>query len=83
MKKATDERFDDLDEMPAEVDFSRGVRGKYAGSVEPLNNLIFIEPELFEASPSAAAVNEALCLLKKVSKDATALSKGHDEAKAS
>ena len=80
MKTANDEEYDD---MPDEIDFSGGVRGKYAGSIEPLNNLILIEPELFETFPSAEAVNEALRLLKKASTEATAAGKRHDRARAS
>jgi hypothetical protein len=80
MKKATDEEFDD---MPNEIDFSGGLRGKYRNSIEPLNNLILIEPELFETFPSAEAVNEALRLLKKASKEATASEKRRNQAKAS
>ena len=81
MKKVNDEEYDD--DMPDEIDFSGGVRGKYAGSIEPLNNLILIDPELFETFPSAEAVNEALRLLKKASTEATAAGKRHDRARAS
>jgi hypothetical protein len=80
MKRANDETHDD---MPDEIDFSGGVRGRYAGSIEPLNNLILIEPELFETFPSAEAVNEALRLLKKASAEATASAKRPDQARAS
>jgi hypothetical protein len=80
MKRANDGTHDD---MPDEIDFSGGVRGRYAGSIEPLNNLILIEPELFETFPSAEAVNEALRLLKKASTEATASAKRHDQARAS
>jgi hypothetical protein len=80
MRKANDEEYDD---MPDEIDFSGGVRAKYAGHVEPLNNLVLIEPELFETFPSAEAVNEALRLLKKASTEATASRKRHDQARAS
>jgi hypothetical protein len=69
--------------MPDEIGFSGGVRGKYAGLIIPLNNLILIEPELFETFPSAEAVNEALRLLKKASMEATAAGKRHDRARAS
>jgi hypothetical protein len=79
MKKANDDAFDD---MPDEIDFSGGARGKYAGSIEPLNNLVLIEPELFETFPSAEAVNEALRILKKASTEATAGGKRHDQARA-
>jgi hypothetical protein len=80
MKKVNDEEYDD---MPDEIDFSGGVRGKYVGSIEPLNNLILIEPELFETFPSAEAVNEALRLLKKASTEAPAAGKRHEQARAS
>jgi hypothetical protein len=79
MKKANEEKDDD---MP-EIDFSDGVRGKYAGSIEPLTNLVLIDPELFETFPSAEAVNEALRLLKKASTEATASEKRRDQARAS
>jgi hypothetical protein len=80
MKKATEQEYED---MPDEIDFSDGDRGKYAGSIEPLNNLVLIEPELFETFPSAEAVNEALRVLKRASRKATALGKRHDRARAS
>jgi hypothetical protein len=80
MKKVNDEAYDD---MPDEIDFSGGAKGKYAGSIEPLNNLVLIEPELFETFPSAEAVNEALRLLKKASAEATASAKRHDQVRAS
>jgi hypothetical protein len=80
MKMATNEESDD---MPDEIDFSDGVRGKYAGSVEPLNNLILIDPELFETFPSAEAVNKALRLLKKASQEAIDSGRRRDRAQAS
>jgi hypothetical protein len=80
MKKASNKESED---MPTEIDFSGGVRGKYAGSIEPMNNLILIEPELFETFPSAEAVNEALRLLKKASKEATESAKQRGAARAS
>jgi hypothetical protein len=80
MKKASNKESED---MPTEIDFSGGVRGKYAGSIEPMNNLILIEPELFKTFPSAEAVNEALRLLKKASKEATESAKQRSEARAS
>ena len=54
-----------MDDMPAEIDFSGGVRGRYAGKIEPLNNLVLIEPELFKAFPSEEEVNRALRILLK------------------
>ena len=69
--------------MPDEIDFSDGVRGRYVGSVEPLSNLVLIEPELFETFPSAEAVNEALRLLKKAGAEVTASASRHKHARAS
>lgn len=74
---------DDLEEMPDEIDFSAGVLGRYLNSVEPLRNLILIEPDLFETFPSTEGVNEALRLLKKTSAEATSSAKRLDHAKAS
>jgi hypothetical protein len=54
MKKELEE---DIEDLPSEVDFSSGVRGKYTGSVEPLNNLVLIEPDVFASFPSAEAVS--------------------------
>jgi hypothetical protein len=47
MKKASEEEFDN---MPDEIDFSGGVRGKYGSSIEPLKNLILIEPSCLRRS---------------------------------
>ncbi len=80
MKKELEEDFEDL---PPEIDFSSGVRGKYAGSVEPLNNLVLIEPDVFASFPSAEAVNEALRILQKAGAEAVSLKGRQDQAKAS
>ncbi len=51
------------DEMRAEYDFASmkgGVRGKYAARFRKGTNLVLLEPEIAEAFPSDAAVNEAL-----------------------
>jgi hypothetical protein len=37
-----------------------GVRGKYAARLKKGSNLVLLEPEVAEAFPSDAAVNEAL-----------------------
>jgi hypothetical protein len=37
-----------------------GVRGKYARRVRKGTNVVLIEPEIAKASPTEAAVNEAL-----------------------
>jgi hypothetical protein len=51
------------DDMRAEYDFASmkgGVRGKYAQRVRESTNIVLIEPEVAEAFPTEAAVNEAL-----------------------
>ena len=47
-------------EMREEYDFSRGVRGKYAGRFAPAANLVVLAPDVAEAFTSSKAVNDAL-----------------------
>ena len=50
-------------EMRREYDFASmkgGVRGKYVKRLRAGTNVVLIDPELTEAFPTAAAVNEAL-----------------------
>jgi hypothetical protein len=59
MKKDTDE----LDELRPEYDFSQlagGVKGKYFERYRSGINLVLLEPDIAEAFPTAASVNEAL-----------------------
>ena len=59
MKKKTDE----LDELRPEYDFSKmtgGVRGKYVERYRAGTNLVLLEPDIAEAFPTTASVNEAL-----------------------
>jgi hypothetical protein len=59
MKKETDE----LDELRSEYNFSQmagGVRGKYVERYRAGTNLVLLEPDVAEAFPTAASVNEAL-----------------------
>jgi len=46
--------------MKKEYDFSKGVRGKYAGRIENGTNLVLLEPEVAKYFPSSKAVNLAL-----------------------
>jgi hypothetical protein len=51
------------DDLRPEYDFASmkgGVRGKYAARARKGSNLVLLEPEIAEAFPSEAAVNEAL-----------------------
>jgi|APFre7841882724_1041349.scaffolds.fasta_scaffold60917_1 hypothetical protein len=53
----------DKDELQPEYDIEKlgkGVRGKYFERNEQAINVVLIEPELFQAFPSAKAVNDAL-----------------------
>ncbi|RYG31319.1 hypothetical protein EON81_23150 [bacterium] len=47
-------------EMPAEIDFSKGIRGKYYQRATGRPLPIDIEPDLRERFPDAHSVNEAL-----------------------
>lgn len=60
MKKASRQGADDL---RSEYDFASmegGVRGKYARALKTGSNIVVLEPELADAFPTSAAVNEAL-----------------------
>ena len=49
-----------LDEMRAEYDFSKGVRGKYAKQYAEGTNVVVLEPDIAREFPNAESVNEAL-----------------------
>ena len=52
-----------LDEMRSEYDFASmtgGVRGKYVRRLRSGSNLVLLEPDMAEAFPTDAAVNQAL-----------------------
>ena len=60
MKKTSRKSAND---MHPESDFASmkgGVRGKYAAKYRARTNLVLLDPEVAEAFPSDAAVNEAL-----------------------
>lgn len=68
MKRVDAEQEDD---MRPEYDLSQlkgGVRGKYVERYRVSTNLVLLEPDVAQAFPDAAAVNEALRLLIKVAK---------------
>jgi len=56
------------EEMRAEYDFSRGVRGKYYERFKKGTNLVLLEPDIAKAFPDSASVNEALRLLVNIAK---------------
>ena len=54
-------------EMPAEIDFSGGERGRYAKRFAQGTNLILLEPDVAEVFPDAESVNAALRVLLRAS----------------
>ena len=46
--------------MRAEYDFSGGVRGKYAGRLEQVRNVVVLDPDVARVFRTSAAVNAAL-----------------------
>ena len=57
MKKAPE--LDPLRERP-DLDFSKGVRGKYYDRMREGTNIVLLAPDLMEAFPNSDAVNDAL-----------------------
>jgi hypothetical protein len=67
MKKEVKNEMED--ELRAEYDFSQmqgGVRGKYVERYRTGTNLVLLDPDVAQAFPNDAAVNEALRLLMQV-----------------
>jgi hypothetical protein len=54
------------DDILPEYDFSHGRRNPYAERIVTGGHLVVIEPDVAEAFPDAAAVNDALRVLAKV-----------------
>ena len=46
--------------MRHEYDFSKGVRGKYAGRLKPGSQIVVLDPDVAAAFGNAKAVNRAL-----------------------
>jgi hypothetical protein len=59
---------DELDPLAPRpnLDFSKGVRGKYHGRMQQGTNVVIIAPDLLDAFPDAESVNDALRGLKKL-----------------
>jgi hypothetical protein len=55
-------------DMLPEYDFSRAVRGKYYDRFRKSSNVIVLDPDVSEAFPDAASVNEALRSLASVAR---------------
>lgn len=63
MKKSPE--LDPLAPRP-DLDFSKGVRGKYYDRMQAGTNVVLIAPDLLDTFPDSDAVNEALRSLKKI-----------------
>ncbi|UZQ55060.1 hypothetical protein OOK60_02990 [Trichothermofontia sichuanensis B231] len=66
MKKEVNELED---ELRPEYDFSKmqgGVRGKYIDRYRTGTNLVLLDPDVAQAFPTDASVNEALRLLMQI-----------------
>ncbi len=50
----------DGDEMRAEYDFSKAVKGKYAKRFAEGTNLVVLQPDVAKEFPDSQSVNEAL-----------------------
>ena len=57
--------------MRAEYDFSKGVRGKYAGRFAEGTNVVVLLPDVSKAFPNSKAVNDALRGLMRVARSAS------------
>jgi hypothetical protein len=54
-------QIDDHDtDMPEEIDFSGGVRGKHAAYAEQITRSVMLAPDMAEIFPDAESVNAAL-----------------------
>jgi hypothetical protein len=56
------------DEMRPEYDFSHGKRGVHHEAYRAGTNVVFLEPDLVDAFPDSASVNQALRLLVRLSR---------------
>lgn len=66
MKKVNDVMADD--DMRPEYDFSRGVRGKYYERFRQNSNVVVLDPDVSQAFPNSASVNQALRTLASVAR---------------
>ena len=67
MKKGLENEMED--ELRSEYDFAQiqgGVRGKYVERYRSGTNLVLLDPDVAQAFPTDAAVNEALRLLMQI-----------------
>jgi hypothetical protein len=63
-----------FNEMRAEYDFSKGVRGKYHKRLlKEDTNMVVLEPDIAKAFPNSDAVNDALRVVLKAGESARRL----------
>ena len=72
MTGAVESAEDQPDELRAEYDFSNAVRGKHAAAIDRDTVMVTLEPDLSEAFPTAASVNDALRLLLSIKRQVAA-----------
>lgn len=71
MRKAKASRTDELRREYTRPDFPKGfVRGKYAARYAASSNIVRLDPEIADAFPTSAAVNEALGAVLRAAKNA-------------
>ena len=58
---------DPLCERP-ELDFSKGVHGKYAQAAREGSNIVMMDDDLLDTFPNAASVNDVLRQLKQLAR---------------
>jgi hypothetical protein len=56
----------DEDDMPTEIDFSGGERGRFAKRFAEGTNLVALAPDVMEIFPDAESVNNALRLMAQI-----------------
>lgn len=56
----------DVNEIPAEIDFSQAVRNPYAARYATGSNVVMLEPDVAAIFPNSASVTEALRSLARV-----------------
>jgi hypothetical protein len=71
MKKAKPTKRDEVRPEYKRSDFGKMVRGKYANRIAAATNVVILDPEVADAFPNDAAVNEALRSLINIAKAST------------
>ena len=71
MRKARSSKRGELRPEYKRSDFGKMVRGKYAARIATATNVVVLDPEVAEAFPNDAAVNEALRSLINLAKAST------------